>query len=695
MKRATVVLALIAALATSALVADETPSGVIIGRVTADTTGTPLAYANVIVVGTNLGAMSKADGRYRIEGVATGTYVVRAMMMGFKQAEVKNIKVESGTSTTVDFVMHHTIVAQTQEIVVTADKPMVEVTSSDCKGSVSSEQLTEMPIDKVLEAVALKAGTVKTGDDLHVRGGRSGEVRIQMDGAAVHDPLGSAEADATGTERERPHRKYRCEPRPAQPSVRYPHAPWNTEDYAHVEESTFKLVADHQLSTFSVDVDAASYANVRRYVTAGHLPPPDAVRIEELINYFQYRYPDPEDEHPFSITTEVAGCPWNPEHRLVHIGLQGERVSTEDMPPANLVFLLDVSGSMSSPNKLPLVQRAMNLLIDHLREEDRVAMVVYAGAAGLVLDSTPGNRKDTLRSAVNRLRAGGSTAGAAGIKLAYQVAEENFRAGGNNRVILATDGDFNIGVSSDSEMQRLIEEKRESGVFLTVLGFGMGNIKDNKMEILADKGNGNYAYIDDIFEARKVLVHEMGALFTIAKDVKIQVEFNPAKVAAYRLVGYENRALNREDFDDDKKDAGEIGAGHSVTALYEIVPADGAAMEDDGLKYTRVELDPEAAESRELLTVKFRYKEPDARKSTLIEQVLLDETEDFDEMSEDFRFAAAVAEYGMLLRGSKFSGVASWQHVIDTARSARGRDYEGYRAEFVRLAQISSELAQR
>ena len=534
------------------------------------------------------------------------------------------------------------------------------------------------------------------GSELHVRGGRSGEMQPTIDNRSVHDPF--AEADATGAEPERQkvEKKYACTPAPVRPSIRYPHAPWNTEDYANITENEFKLVAEHQLSTFSVDVDAASYANVRRFIRAGQLPPRDAVRIEELINYFNYRYPEPKGEHPFSITTEVAGCPWNSEHRLVHIGLQGERVSTEDMPPANLVFLLDVSGSMNSPNKLPLVKRSIGMLVDNLREEDRVAMVVYAGSAGMVLDSTPGNEKAQIRAALERLRAGGSTAGAAGIKLAYQIARENFRAGGNNRVILATDGDFNIGVSSDSHLQQLIEKERESGVFLTVLGFGMGNLKDNKMEILADKGNGNYAYIDDVFEARKVLVNEMGGtLLTIAKDVKIQVEFNPAKVGAYRLLGYENRMLNREDFDDDKKDAGEIGAGHSVTALYEIVPTRDVEAADDGLKYTRVVLDPEAAESRELLTVKFRYKAPDGEKSTLLEQVLLDENRDFDEVSDDFRFAAAVAEFGMLLRRSKFSEDASWEHVIETARRARGRDDAGYRTEFVRLVEISAELAQR
>jgi len=351
---------------------------------------------------------------------------------------------------------------------------------------------------------------------------------------------------------------------------------------------------------------------------------------------------------------------------------------------------------MQPANKLPLLKQAFRMLVANLREEDRVAIVVYAGSAGLVLDSTPGSQKETIFEALDRLHAGGSTAGAAGIQLAYRIAEENFRAGGNNRVILATDGDFNVGVSSDGHLQRLIEEKRESGVFLTVLGFGVGNIKDNKMETLADKGNGNYAYIDDIFEARKVLVNELGAtLLTIARDVKIQVEFNPAKVAAYRLVGYENRMLNREDFDDDRKDAGEIGAGHSVTALYEIVPATGEVAKDDGLKYTHVELDPDAAESRELLTVKFRYKAPDADTSTLIEQALVDEERDFDRMSEDFRFAAAVAEFGMLLRQSQFLGDATWEHAIEMARRAKGKDYEGYRSEFVRMAEMSAQLAQR
>jgi Ca-activated chloride channel family protein len=392
----------------------------------------------------------------------------------------------------------------------------------------------------------------------------------------------------------------------------------------------------------------------------------------------------------------MTACPWNRDHKLVHIGLQGRRIATKDLPPNNLVFLLDVSGSMQPANKLPLLKKAFHLMVDNLRQEDRVAIVVYAGAAGLVLPSTPGDRKKTILEAIDRLRAGGTTAGGAGIKLAYQVAEENLLEGGNNRVILATDGDFNTGVSSDAEMVRLIEEKRKSGVFITVLGFGEANLKDSKMEKIADHGNGHYAYIDDIFEARKVLVNELGAtLFTIAKDVKIQVEFNPAKVESYRLIGYENRLLKKEDFADDKKDAGEIGAGHSVTALYEIVPADNAPVAGVArrTRYMLVSLDPGAIDTPEVLTVRFRYKEPDEDESTLITRTLADNGTRFEDASDDFRFAAAVAELGMLLRGSAFGGESSFEHVLETARKSAGDDEGGYRHEFVRLAEMCREMA--
>ncbi|MCA9399721.1 MAG: VWA domain-containing protein, partial [Candidatus Omnitrophica bacterium] len=387
---------------------------------------------------------------------------------------------------------------------------------------------------------------------------------------------------------------------------------WNTEDYDRIYENEFLAAIDNPLSTFSIDVDTASYSNVRRYLNNNQLPPVDAVRIEEMVNYFSYNYPQPQGNDPFSITTDAAVAPWNPDHQLIRIGLQGKVMSGKELPPSNLVFLIDVSGSMNDPNKLPLLKSAYKMMVNQLSQNERVAIVVYAGAAGTVLDSTPGSNKQAILEAIDRLSAGGSTAGAQGIQKAYDIAKSNFIKGGNNRVILATDGDFNVGVSSDSELTRLIEEKRKEGIFLTVLGFGTGNYKDNKMEKLANKGNGNYYYIDTEREAKKVLVNELGStLFTIAKDVKIQIEFNPAQVQSYRLIGYENRILAKEDFNDDTKDAGELGAGHSVTALYEIIPArlgENIAGKVDPLKYQAKNM----VNSQELMTVKLRYKQPDA-----------------------------------------------------------------------------------
>ncbi|MBM4187935.1 MAG: DUF3520 domain-containing protein [Gemmatimonadetes bacterium] len=469
---------------------------------------------------------------------------------------------------------------------------------------------------------------------------------------------------------------------------------FNTEEYRHFGDNGWQSSTRQPLSTFSIDVDAGSYGNIRRFLKDGRLPPPDAVRVEEMINYFRYDYPAPRREEPFSITTEVAGAPWRPGHKLALIGLQSDRVEMADLPPTNLVFLLDVSGSMQSPDKLPLVKSAFRLLVNELREQDRVAIVVYAGAAGLVLPSTSGGDKHRILAAIDGLEAGGSTAGGAGIQLAYQVARDNFQRGGNNRVILASDGDFNVGVSSEGELVRLIEERRRDGVFLTVLGFGTGNLKDSKMEQLANKGNGHYAYIDDLLEAKKVFVQELGAtLLTVAKDVKIQVEFNPARVKSYRLVGYENRLLDDRDFNDDTKDAGEMGAGHSVTALYEIVPADGEPGEDgavDPLKYQRRPRVGSA--SADWFTVKLRYKEPAGETSRLLQRVVDRETRS---ASADFRFAAAVAEFGMLLRNSEFKGKASYGSVLAQARAARGPDDEGYRSEFIRLVETAARLAGR
>src|SRR4051812_47984169 len=427
----------------------------------------------------------------------------------------------------------------------------------------------------------------------------------------------------------------------------------NTEEYGRIAESAFLDTLHNPLSTFAVDVDRASYSNVRRFLNESRRPPRDAVRIEEMVNYFSYDYPDPAPGQPFSLTTEIAGCPWNENNRLLLIGLQGRRIDTADLPPGNLVFLVDVSGSMMSPDKLPLVKNALHLLVDQLRPQDRVAIVAYAGNAGLVLPSTSGSEKGALHDAIGRLEAGGSTAGGEGIVLAYKVARESFVEGGNNRVILATDGDFNVGVSSDGELERLIEKRRRQRISLTVLGFGRGNVKDSKMELLADKGNGNYAYIDTIQEARKVLVRELGAtLTTIAKDVKLQIEFNPAKVRAYRLIGYENRLLRAEDFHDDAKDAGEIGAGHSVTALYELVPPDGdlALAKVDPLKYQTATVHHDEGTSRELLTLKIRYKDPDADQSRLLTQTVSDAASTSSSTasaSENLRFASAVAELGL------------------------------------------------
>lgn len=473
---------------------------------------------------------------------------------------------------------------------------------------------------------------------------------------------------------------------------------WNTEEYDAVHENIFHGALQNPLSTFSIDVDAASYSNMRRFINNGQRPPVDAVRIEEMVNYFDYSYQQPEGENPFRVYTEISSAPWNEKHKLVHIGLQGKIIPTENLPASNLVFLIDVSGSMESPNKLPLLKASFKMLVQQLRDQDRVAIVVYAGAAGLVLPSTSGGDKKTIIDALENLQAGGSTAGGAGIQLAYAIAKQNFRQGGNNRVILATDGDFNIGESSNGGMERLIEQKRNDGIFLTVLGFGMGNYKDSKMEILADKGNGNYAYIDTILEAQKVLVNEFGGtLFTIAKDVKLQIEFNPTKVQAYRLIGYENRMLKSEDFNNDKKDAGELGSGHTVTALYEIIPqgVESEFYRIDELKYQTTRVTKEANPSKELMTIKLRYKNPDSDVSKLIVHPLLDSNILLSRTSDDFRWSASVAAFGMLLRDSEFVKGFSYDNVLQLAQGARGEDKNGYHAEFMNLVKSMGLVASR
>ncbi|WP_372371060.1 von Willebrand factor type A domain-containing protein [Candidatus Uabimicrobium sp. HlEnr_7] len=467
----------------------------------------------------------------------------------------------------------------------------------------------------------------------------------------------------------------------------------NTESYSHIQENKFKDAVKEPLSTFSIDVDTASYSNMRRFLTQNKLPPKDSVRIEELINYFSYNYPLPEDKVPFSRSMEVAECPWNKENWLVKIGVQGYEIEAQELPPMNLVFLLDVSGSMSSPQKLPLLKTAMGMLTDELRAQDTVSIVVYAGAAGLVLPPTAGNDKQKILGAFSSLSAGGSTNGGEGIQLAYSIATQNFIPGGVNRVVLATDGDFNVGISNEGGLVRLIEHKRESGIFLTVLGMGMYNLNDSTMEKLADKGNGNYSYIDTLAEARKALVEELSStLFTIAKDVKIQVEFNPSYVASYRLIGYENRLLAAEDFNDDNKDAGEIGAGHTVTALYEVVPSGNVSRGGnvDDLKYQEERELSQQSFTNEILTLKMRYKAPDGDTSELLTSTLPLPIKSLNETSTSFRFAAAVAAYGLLLRDSQFKGSASMELVRSLALSAQGDD--PYRKEFVDLVGIAGTL---
>jgi Ca-activated chloride channel family protein len=507
-------------------------------------------------------------------------------------------------------------------------------------------------------------------------------------GIAIRGAVAGARAKASGAP------GYAHADQDRQRSIRQQKEPGNTESYDPIDENAFLLASDRPLSTFSVDVDRASYSNVRRFLNSGQSPPKDAVRIEEMVNYFPYSYPNPTRSEPVSIVTGLGKAPWNRSHQLLMIGLKARSISVGDLPANNLVFLIDVSGSMESADKLPLVKSAFELLVNQLRPQDRVSIVVYAGNAGLVLPSTSGSDKTAILDAIARLEAGGSTAGGAGLRLAYDVAQKNFIRGGNNRVILATDGDFNVGVSSDAEMVRLIEERRASGVFLTALGFGTGNLKDSKMEKLADRGNGHYAYVDNLLEAKKVFVRELGAtLRTVAKDVKLQLEFNPTRVAAYRLIGYEDRLLSDADFANDAKDAGDMGAGHTVTALYEIIPAsaenDPDLPEATRLRYQKMRAESPSAKSRELLTVKLRYKEPDASKSSMITRVVMDDSQT---PAPDFRFASAVAEFGMILRDSKYRKNASYRDVIETARQTLGEDPDGLRSEFVELVRKASAL---
>lgn len=469
--------------------------------------------------------------------------------------------------------------------------------------------------------------------------------------------------------------------------------PESHESYRKITENSWQSALKDPTSTFSANVDASSYANIRRMLNANQLPSPDAVRIEEMINYFSYDYARPTGDTPVAVSAETGVCPWSESDRLIRVGLRSKDLPTAALPASNLVFLIDVSGSMDMPNKLPLLKSAFKLLVEQLRPVDRVAIVVYAGAAGVVLPSTSAHDKSQIFAALEQLESGGSTAGAEGINLAYKLAQENFAPGGNNRVILATDGDFNVGPASDADLIRIVEEKRKSGIFLTVLGFGMGNYKDAKIEQLAQNGNGNSAYIDTLLEAKKVLVKEFcSTLFTVAKDVKLQIEFNPAKVDSYRLIGFENRMLSREDFSDDKKDAGEMGVGHSVTAIYQITPVKETAPHRDDLRYIETRVRENAANCGEIAVVKVRCKTPDSEVSQEFQFPVIDNALRFSENSDDFRFAIGVAGFGQLLRGSEYKGNLTYPQVTEILRAAKGKDPEGYRAELVRLTELAQLL---
>ncbi len=635
MRRRAAVFVVVVLLATvAALAARQVRLGEIKGTIT-DASGAVLPGVTVTIGGPDhRTTTTDAKGQFAFLYLKPGTYTASAELQGFRPSYAE-VRVSAGATARLTIQM--AVGALEETVTVLSDKAMQQ-----------------------------RLQRAEPG----ISGGVAGAAVAGIPSAAAPPPVAAAPIDLP--------RRYNSH--------------FNTEAYDHVDENPFLRVGDEPLSTFSIDVDTASYANVRRFLSDGSLPPAGAVRIEELINYFRYSYPQPSGDAPFSITTELAACPWNPQHRLALIGLQGRELADEDVPARNLVFLLDVSGSMNEPDKLPLVQHAMQMLVNVLTARDRVAIVVYAGASGLVLPSTRGNQKEVINAAIANLRPGGSTNGAAGIRLAYAVARDRFIDGGVNRVILATDGDFNVGVTNQDELVQLIERERATGIFLSVLGVGTGNLKDSTMEKLADKGNGNYAYLDSLHEARKVLVHEAGAtLVTIAKDVKIQVEFNPAAVAGYRLIGYENRLLQNQDFNDDTKDAGEIGAGHSVTALYEIIPA-GESVETpaiDPLKYQRPPQRTGTAASDELMTVKLRYKAPDGDASRLVSRVMHVQPRP---MGANIGFASAVAEFGMVLRKSKHAGSGSFEAAAARARRFKGEDLEGYRAEFLSLVELAHQL---
>lgn len=635
--------------------------GHIRGWVLDDTSGDSLGNVLVEVVGSRPRRVVATDphGCFLISPVPVGIVDLRVTDPGHTTAHVTGVAVAAGQTTEVGTIRLLPLPGSLLDVTILAERKRIDT------GKASQRLVGDLPGFKVDEEGAL-----------HARGGRADGTKFVINGMHCRDAWAPSGVEGSrfgnmGTP--------------------------GGEEYQLPSENGFLRTARQPLSTVSVDVDVASYTNMRRFLQQGSLPPADAMRVEEWINFFPYQYPQPEDGQPFSVTTELSSAPWTPNHQLLLIGLQGRELAVEDLPPCNLVFLIDVSGSMQPENKLPLVKASLLLLVDQMRPQDRVAIVTYAGSAGLALPSTPGSQKERIRDAIQRLQAGGSTAGQAGMALAYGQARENWVKGGTNRVVWATDGDFNVGMSSTEQLVKRIEDERESGVTLSMLGFGMGNLKDHRLEQLADAGNGHYAYVDSYVEARRLLVGQMaGTLFTIAKDVKLQLEFNPALVKAYRLIGYENRLLADEDFADDTRDAGDIGAGHRVTALYELVPADQPFPGDESeLVYQERKLTERACASGETARLNLRYKEPDAQRSRLVRHLVTGSPRPMEHASANMRFASAVAELGLLLRQSPHRGQASYQELRRRAEGALRYDPEGYRAEFVRLVDLAHTLQPR
>jgi Ca-activated chloride channel family protein len=665
--------------------------------------------ANVILRGTTTGTQTDIEGKYTIKAK-------KGDVLEFSFIGMNTEIVTVGNANVINVTLQES--AQLQEVVVTAlgvKRKRQEVSYS--RQFVKSSELTQSGSPKTARALVAKEAGLRDSDseatkqETHVgvydgrHPNRDNQALVIIDGKiATMEELKNISADEISTtdilKGDKAAALYGSQGVNGVIIVQTKKSNYNTavpneEDYDSLIENPFENPRMAALSTFSIDVDNASYTNIRRFINQGEKVPKDAVRIEEMVNFFKYNYPQPKDENPFSINTEYSDCPWNKDHRLLKIGLQGKNIPTNDLPASNLVFLIDVSGSMAAENKLPLLQQSLKILVNELRQQDKVSIVVYAGAAGMVLPPTSGSDSKTILAALDELTAGGSTAGGQGIELAYKIASANFIRGGNNRVILATDGDFNVGESSNSDMEKLIENKRKSGVFLTCLGYGMGNYKDSKMEILADKGNGNYAYIDNIQEASRFLGREFkGSMYAIAKDVKIQIEFNPKQVQSYRLIGYENRKLRPEDFVNDAVDAGELGSGHSVTALYEVIPSGVKSSFSEVipiLKYSKVE-ETENGTGDELATVKFRYKKPDGNKSIEMVQAIQNNVLGLQSASDDFKFSASVAWFGLKLRDSKLVPNKLPEDITKLAKQGMAHDEQGYKAEFIRLVESATTI---